>query len=62
MVFSSLIFLYVFLPVCIALYYVWQNRVWQNWVLIVASLIFYAWGEPVWVVLLVLSSLVDYLN
>ncbi len=62
MVFSSLIFLYAFLPACLVIYYVWSNRTWQNWVLIVFSLIFYAWGEPVWVSLLILSSFVDYLN
>ncbi|HOB86648.1 MAG TPA: MBOAT family O-acyltransferase [Bacillota bacterium] len=62
MVFSSLFFLCVFLPLSLALYYVLKNRTYRNWVLIIASLFFYAWGEPVWVTLLVVSTLFDYYN
>jgi alginate O-acetyltransferase complex protein AlgI len=61
MVFSSLIFLYVFLPLHFFCYFICKNQTYRNWVLIVFSLIFYAWGEPIWVSLLVVSSLVDFL-
>ena len=46
MVFSSIFFLFVFLPVVLALYYVVPRR-FKNLLLFVCSLIFYAWGEPV---------------
>lgn len=45
-VFSNLIFLYLFLPVCLIFYFICQNIRCQKAVLIVFSLIFYAWGEP----------------
>lgn len=60
LVFSSLFFLCVFLPVSLALYYAIKNRTYRNWVLIITSLFFYAWGEPVWVSLLIISTLFDY--
>jgi len=61
MVFSSLVFLFRFLPVTIFLYMLAPNIRIKNIVLIAASLFFYAWGEPVWVTLLIFSSLVDYI-
>jgi len=39
-----------------------KNRTFRNWLLVITSLIFYAWGEPVWVALLVFSTLFDYFN
>ena len=60
-VFSNLFFLYVFLPLNLILYYMSKRRGYRNAVLVVFSLIFYAWGEPVWVSLLVLSTLMNYL-
>jgi len=60
MVFSSLVFLIRFLPVTILLYMIAPNIRIKNIVLIVASLIFYAWGEPIWVILLVYSSIIDF--
>jgi alginate O-acetyltransferase complex protein AlgI len=60
MVFSSLVFLLRFLPVTILLYMIAPNIKIKNIILIAASLIFYAWGEPVWVILLVYSSLIDF--
>jgi len=60
LVFASLLFLYLFLPANLLLYFAWSNPVWRNAVLIVFSLFFYAWGEPVWVSLLLLSTTVDY--
>ncbi|MFN7301957.1 MAG: MBOAT family O-acyltransferase, partial [Bacteroidota bacterium] len=62
MVFSSLLFLYLFLPACLILYFSWNNATYRNTLLTVFSLVFYAWGEPVWVVLLVLTGLLDYGN
>ena len=62
MVFSSLYFLTLFLPLNLILYYTLKSRSLRNWLLIVSSLFFYAWGEPVWVTLLVFSTLFDYFN
>ncbi len=62
MVFSSLLFLFVFLPLNLILYYIIKPREWKNMVLILSSLIFYAWGEPLWVTLLLFSSTVDYFH
>jgi len=59
-VFSSLTFLYCFLPVCILLYFAGRTVNYKNWVLVVASVIFYAWGEPVYVILLVMSAWLNY--
>ena len=56
MVFSSLLFLYVFLPACIIAYFACRGMKAKNIVLIAASLLFYAWGEPVCVLLLVASA------
>ena len=47
MVFSNLIFLYLFLPVCLIAYFFCPGIRAKNAVLILFSLIFYAWGEPV---------------
>ncbi len=62
MVFASLIFLFLFLPLNLLLYYSTKNATWRNWVLIVFSLAFYGWGEPIWISLLILSSMVDWAN
>ena len=62
MIFSSLTFLYAFLPVTAALYYLCRNRVWRNSILLIASLIFYAWGEPRLVALLLLAALEAYVG
>ena len=57
MVFSSLTFLFAFLPITAALYFLIPNRIWRNGVLLAASLLFYAWGEPVYILLLLLAAL-----
>ncbi len=62
MVFSSLTFLYLFLPINLFLYFLVKNRTYKNFVLIISSLLFYAWGEPVWVSLLIFSSVIDYIH
>ncbi len=59
MVFSSLLFLFVFLPAVLTLYYC-SPRTIRNLILFIMSLIFYAWGEPVYIVIMLLSTLTDY--
>ena len=59
MLFSSITFLFLFLPVVMAVYYIVPGRA-KNIVLLIASLFFYAWGEPVYVVLMILSILFNY--
>ncbi|MBC8536106.1 MBOAT family O-acyltransferase [Feifania hominis] len=61
MVFSSLLFLFCFLPLVLAAYYLCP-RGGRNFILFVFSLVFYAWGEPVYVVLMLFSTLVDYVH
>lgn len=61
MVFSSAVFLFVFLPVVLIAHTLIRNTTARNVLLIVASLIFYAFGEPVYIVLLLVSVLVNYL-
>ncbi len=62
MVFSSLFFLSIFLPLNLLLYYLTKSINARNIILVVFSLFFYAWGEPIWISLLIFSALVDYLN
>ncbi len=59
MVFSSLLFLFRFLPAVLALYYIVPRRA-RNLVLLLFSLVFYAWGEPVYIVLMLCTILVSY--
>lgn len=61
MVFSSLLFLFRFLPIVLLAYYVAPRKL-RNLVLFLMSLIFYAWGEPVYVVLMLFSTIVDYIH
>ena len=61
MVFSSIPFLFFFFPIVMLLYYVVPFKG-KNLLLLIASLIFYAWGEPVYIVLMIFSSIVDYCN
>ncbi len=61
MVFSGLTFLLLFLPLLLLLYFINGNVRWRNGVLVVFSLIFYAWGEPVMVLLLICSTAIHYL-
>ena len=62
MVFSSLLFLYLFLPLSLLLYFLAPGLKAKNLALTVLSLLFYAWGEPVWVLLLIFSAFLDYVN
>ena len=61
MVFSSVLFLFRFLPIFMMLYFLAPGRV-KNLVLLIGSLIFYAWGEPVYVVLMLFSTVSDYIH
>ena len=56
MVFSSLIFLYGFFSLSLLAYSLCRSRRAQNWVLLISSLIFYAWGEPKYVLLLMFMA------
>ena len=59
MVFSSITFLFIFLPVTLLLYYIVPGKL-KNFVLLLVSLIFYAWGEPIYVFLMLYSILFNY--
>jgi len=61
MVFSGLPFLLLFLPLLLLAYFVGRSVPWRNGVLVVFSLLFYAWGEPVMTALLVAATLLNYL-
>ena len=61
MVFSGLTFLLLFLPSLRILYFLSRDLRWRNGVLVVFSLVFYAWGEPVMVLLLLGTTLYNYL-
>lgn len=60
MVFSSAVFLFAFLPIVIILHSLINNNTVRNIILVAASLFFYAWGEPVYVFLLLFSVLFNY--
>ena len=59
MVFSSLTFLFGYLPLTLALYFITPLRR-RNFVLLIVSLFFYGWGEPVYVGIMFLSIFIDY--
>lgn len=61
MVFSSIVFLFRFLPVFLILYFLAPKRM-RNLVLFFGSLVFYAWGEPVYIILMLFSTLSDYIH
>ena len=61
MVFSSLTFLCLFLPVVVLLHTFLPNGRMRNAILLVASLLFYAWGEPVWIVAMLFATAVNYI-
>jgi alginate O-acetyltransferase complex protein AlgI len=59
MVFSSLLFMFIYLPVVLAIYYIVPRR-WRNLWLFVANLVFYGWGEPVYILLMLFSICINY--
>lgn len=61
MVFSSILFLFFFLPVSLILYYLIPKK-YKNIFLLISSLLFYSFGEPIYILLMIFSSVVDYNN
>lgn len=61
MVFSEIPFLFYFFPLFLLCYFISPAKL-KNFTLLIFSMIFYAWGEPVYILLLLLSSVVDYIN
>lgn len=61
MVFSGIPFLFFFLPLCLILYYAVPFSC-KNGTLLIFSLIFYAWGEPLYILLMLFSTALDYTN
>ena len=61
MVFSSILFLFRFLPAFFICYFLVPQRM-KNFILLLGSLIFYAWGEPVYIALMMFSILSDYIH
>lgn len=59
MVFSSLTFLFAFLVITLILYYIVPKKL-KNVVILVSGLLFYAWGEPIYVLAMILSTFIDY--
>ncbi|MDR0944155.1 MAG: MBOAT family protein [Ruminococcus sp.] len=59
MVFSSLVFLFFFLPITMIVYFLSGKKL-KNIVLLVSGLVFYAWGEPVYVLIMITSAAIDY--
>ena len=60
MVFSSIVFLYIFLPIMLLIYFIVPNKL-KNAVMIVASLIFFAWGEIKYIFIMLLLAVMDYI-
>ena len=61
MVFSSNIFMFIFLPLLLILYYSVKRLTFRNYILLTASLLFYAWGEPVFVFIMLMSIFINWL-
>lgn len=61
MVFSSVLFLFFYLPIVLGIYFIVPLK-WRNLFLLVANLIFYGWGEPIYISIMFLSILIDYVN
>ncbi|MCH5205493.1 MAG: MBOAT family protein [Oscillospiraceae bacterium] len=59
MVFSSLTFLLAFLTVTLVLYYISPKKL-KNVIILISGLLFYAWGEPIYVLAMILSTFIDY--
>ncbi len=61
MVFSSILFLFIYLPIVLAVYYIVPGR-WRNLWLFVVNLVFYGWGEPVYILLMLFSICLNYFS
>lgn len=60
MVFSSIVFLFTFLPIILIVYFLVPGKL-KNFVLLSGSLVFYAWGEPVYIFLMIFSIIFNYI-
>ena len=61
MVFSSILFMFIYLPIVLAVYYIVPSR-WRNVWLFAVNLVFYGWGEPVYIFLMIFSICVNYVS
>lgn len=59
MVFSSIIFMFTFLPIILVTYYLSPRKL-RNFILLLGSLVFYAWGEPIYIILMILTIIINY--
>ena len=59
MVFSSIVFLFYFLPITMILYFILPDK-FRNIFILLTGLFFYAWGEPKYVVIMLISTAIDY--
>lgn len=60
MLFSSMTFIYLFLPIVVTIYIIVRKEL-RNYILLIASLIFYAWGEPKYLSIMLLTILANYI-
>lgn len=61
LVFSSLLFIYIFLPLALIFYYITPKKG-RNLTLFIISLIFYGWGEPIYILLMIVEVMVQYIG
>ncbi len=61
MVFSSITFIFYFLPLVLMMYFIVPKKM-RNFTLFIVSLFFYAWGEPKYILIMLFSTIVDYTN
>ena len=61
MVFSSMVFLWIFLPAILAAYFICPGKG-KNLLLVLFSLVFYAWGEPVYILLMLFSVIINFVS
>ena len=61
MVFSSMTFLFAYLPITLALYFICPLWL-RNPMLLIANLIFYGWGEPKYIIIMFASIMIDYIH
>lgn len=59
MVFSTSIFIYLFLPVTLIIYYLMPKKG-KNLIILLSGLLFYSWGEPIYVIVMLISTMIDY--
>jgi len=59
MVFSTSIFIYLFLPVTLIIYYLMPKKS-KNLIILLSGLLFYSWGEPIYVIVMLISTMIDY--